>query len=447
MPAYLNTLIEYLDTEPIKVLSGVRRCGKSTLLEMLYEHLKASVPAENLVLLKCDSSNVPLNASAEWLDDHVQQLMKKANSDHRIYFLLDEVQEIDSWERVIRRIHTDKNTDVYITGSNAFLLSSDLATYLSGRYIEIHVYPLSFKEYVSFSRELGNEANGEDALFAEYMRYGGMPGLFGLRKWSEDGIALELQSIHDTVILNDVAKRFEIRDIDLLEKLVKYLFSTSGNLFSTRSIVGALNSSGRKVYAETIDSYIDALRRAFLIYQCEQEGVQGKSLLRPMRKFYAPDTGLRNLEIGFASKDIGFQLESIVAIELARRGFKFAVGSLKEGEIDFVASKRDERLYIQVSQSVMEASTLEREICPLEFVGDSFPKFVLTLDRIGLGVRSDGIKVMNLIDWLLQDAGSSYERSVTKSRSRLSRITLRGLQLRSHHEESEREGELGMLQA
>ncbi len=401
-PFYQHMLENYRDTPQIKVLCGVRRCGKSTLLEMLFHELAGVVPQENILFLRCDSSDVPLNPTAEWLEERVQMVQKASNPSQRCYFLFDEIQEIHEWEKVVRRLHADQASDVYLTGSNAFLLSSDLATYLSGRYVELPVFPLSFKEYAAFSESVALSDGDADVLFESYMRYGGMPGLFHLREQDSGSIYRELQAIHDTVILNDVAKRFDIRDIELLERLVRYVFSTSGNLFSTRSIVSSLQSAGRKVYADTIETYIDALKRAYLLYPCEQEGIQGKDVLRPLRKFYAPDTGLRNLEIGFKRQDIGFQLESIVRMELERRGCKASVGTLKVGEIDFVARRGDRLWYIQVAQSVVDESALERELAPLRLVADAHPKLVLTLDRIGLGILPDGIQIINLIDWLLE---------------------------------------------
>ncbi len=401
-PHYSKLLEDYQGTPQIKVLSGVRRCGKSTLLEMLLERLRKTVPVENTFFLRCDSSQVPMDATADWLEREVQLVLKQADNSQKIFLLFDEVQEIPGWEKVIRRLHTNKQTDIYVTGSNAFLLSSDLATYLSGRYVEIPIFPLSFQEYLDFSAQQ-KEALQKDELFDRYLRYGGMPGLFELRDFNPAAIQRELQAIHDTVILNDVAKRFEIRDIGLLEKLVRYVFSTSGNLFPTRNIVNTLSSAGRKVYFETIESYLDGLVRAYLIYPCEQEGLRGKEVLRPLRKFYAPDTGLRNLEIGFALQDIGYQLESIVRIELARRGYKVAVGSLASSEVDFVARSAEERIYIQVAQSLGDSAVMERELQPLRMLSDSHPKVVLTTDRVGLGTTPDGIQVKNIVDWLLED--------------------------------------------
>lgn len=405
-PTYDVLLDSYLNTAPIKVLSGVRRCGKSSLLQMLAQRLREKgTPESNILYKKLDSFDVPLEPTSAWLDDLLRQALANREPTHPLYVFLDEVQEVPGWEKVVRRLHTEQATDIYLTGSNAFLLSSDLATYLSGRYIEVPVWPLSFSEYVAFSHVADPGANNftRDELFARYVRYGGMPGLFDKASFEEEFVAKELAAIRDTVILNDVAKRFELRDIDLLEKLVRYVYSTSGNLFSARKIADTLTSMGRKTNPATVDAYLNALRRAFLVLRCEQEGIAGKTVLQPQQKLYAPDTGLRNREIGFASRDMGYQLENVVFCELRRRGYDVHVGAGTSGEVDFVADRYGERLYVQVSGSVVEDSTLARELKSLEAVRDSFPKIVLTRDALLWGTTPSGIAVRNLVDWLCSE--------------------------------------------
>lgn len=404
--AYDNLLDSYLDTAPIKVLSGVRRCGKSSLLFMLANRLREKgVPESNILYKKLDSFDVPLEPTSAWLDDLLRHALAARDQASPFYVFLDEVQEVPGWEKVVRRLHTEPATDIFLTGSNAFLLSSDLATYLSGRYIEIPVWPLSFPEYLEFSQATDSDAGDltREDLFARYVRYGGMPGLFDAASFEEEFVMKELTAIRDTVILNDVAKRFELRDIDLLEKLVRYVYSTSGNLFSSRKIADTLTSMGRKTSSATVDSYLNALRRAFLVLRCEQEGIAGKTVLQPLQKLYAPDTGLRNREIGFASQDIGYQLESVVFCELRRRGYEVHVGAGTVGEVDFVASRRSERLYVQVSNSIVEGQTFERELSSLEAIHDSFPKIVLTRDSLLWGTTATGIEVTGLIDWLCSE--------------------------------------------
>lgn len=405
-PTYDALLDSYLGTAPIKVLSGVRRCGKSSLLFMLANRLRAKgVPESNILYKKLDSFDVPLEPTSAWLDELLRQALEERATNHPLYVFLDEVQEVPGWEKVVRRLHTEPATDIFLTGSNAFLLSSDLATYLSGRYIEIPVWPLSFPEYLEFSQATDSDADDltREDLFARYVRYGGMPGLFDAASFEGEFVMKELTAIRDTVILNDVAKRFELRDIDLLEKLVRYVYSTSGNLFSSRKIADTLTSMGRKTSSATVDSYLNALRRAFLVLRCEQEGIAGKTVLQPLQKLYAPDTGLRNREIGFASRDIGYQLESVVFCELRRRGYEVHVGASAAGEVDFVASRRSERLYVQVSNSIAEGQTFERELSSLEAIHDSFPKIVLTRDSLLWGTTATGIEITGPIDWLCSE--------------------------------------------
>lgn len=404
-PQYENVLLETLETNSIKVLTGIRRCGKSTLLKSFREYLSSKkVPKENLVYIKLDSYEAPLNPDAEWLDDFLQTHLNAANQNSPFYVFLDEVQEIPGWEKPIRRLYETIDTHIYLTGSNANMLSSDLATYLSGRYIEIKVYPLSYIEFCSFADQfelLDTEGfTTPENTFNTYLRFGGMPGLFTLSDFTDITVSRELEAIHDTVLLNDVAKRFNIRDVDLLEKLLRYVYTTSGNLFSTNKVAGALTSMGRKTNSETIDSYLNALMHAFALHKCQQLGLKGKALLQPQKKYYAPDTGLRNLESGFMMQDIGFQLENLVYIELLRRGYDVHVGSLQSKEIDFIAQRLDQRIYIQVCNSMLDDNTREREISPLEELNDSFPKLVLVRDKASAGTTSSGIQIIPLIDWL-----------------------------------------------
>ncbi len=403
-PTYLSLLERYRDTDYIKVLKGVRRCGKSTLLSLFMDSLLlAGIPASNLIRRRFDEFDMPLGTTAEDLQHDVAGALLQADPAYPAYVFLDEMQMVPGWERVVRGLHTRENTDVYITGSNAYLLSSDLATLLAGRYVELDVYPLSFKEYVDFCAQSRLDAGAAiDERFARYVRYGGMPSLFALRDSLQEDYVRELGGIYDTVIINDVAKRFSIRDYVLLERLVAYVFSTSGNLFSTKKVSDYLKSAGFKAAPETVDDYLHALEQALILHEVRQEGLQGKQLLRPLRKFYAVDTGLRNLSLGFKVRDIGFQLENVVYMELLRRGYAVAVGALQSAEIDFVGRRGDEVVYIQVSDNLDSEATLERELAPLRRLADSFPKLLLTTDRLRAGYTPDGCRVVHIIDWLLE---------------------------------------------
>lgn len=398
---YLDVLGSLRGTEQVKVLQGIRRCGKSTILAAFRDQLLAEgVAPQNIFYRRFDEFDLPLEQSAEELMADLQAAFEAADAQSTVYVFLDEIQEVDGWERVVRRLHTRPGTDVYITGSNAHILSSDLATQLSGRQATVMVHPLSFAEYLTFCSAFGTE-EPEDVAFADYLRFGGMPSLFSLRDRSLESVSRELSSIMDTVVLNDVARRLKLRDVALLQRLITYLFSTAGNLFSTNKVVGALASARRKTSSETVDNYIDALEKAYVISEAPQTGLQGKELLSPLRKFYPVDQGLRNLVTRFSADNTGFQLENVVHNELVRRGYSVEVGTLRAGEVDFVARRADETVYVQVCETMVDPATRERELGPLRAITDAFPKCVITLDRYGLGTTSDGIKVLGAIDWLL----------------------------------------------
>ena len=400
-PHYQRILDSLRETEPVKVLQGVRRCGKSTILAAFRDRLLADgVAPQNIFYRRFDEFGLPLEQSAENLMSDLQTAFKAANPTVTMYVFLDEIQEVEGWERVVRRLHTRPGTDVYITGSNAHILSSDLATLLSGRQASVMVHPLSFEEYLAFRKAFDMDGS-EEAAFADYLRFGGMPSLFTLRDRSIESITRELSSIMDTVVLNDVARRLKLRDVALLQRLITYLFATAGNLFSTNKVVGALASARRKTSSETIDNYIDALEKAYVISETSQTGLQGKQLLAPQRKIYPVDQGLRNLVTHFSAEDTGFQLENVVHNELTRRGYTVEVGTLRVGEVDFVARRNDEVVYVQVCATMLDPATRERELKPLRAITDAFPRRVITLDRFGLGTTEDGIQVVNAIDWLL----------------------------------------------
>lgn len=403
-PRYQRILDSLRETEPVKVLQGVRRCGKSTILAAFRDRLLADdVAPQNIFYRRFDEFGLPLEQSAENLMSDLQTAFKAANPTVTMYVFLDEIQEVEGWERVVRRLHARPGTDVYITGSNAHILSSDLATLLSGRQASVMVHPLSFEEYLAFRKAFDMDGS-EEAAFADYLRFGGMPSLFTLRDRSIESISRELSSIMDTVVLNDVARRLKLRDVALLQRLITYLFATAGNLFSTNKVVGALASARRKTSSETIDNYIDALEKAYVISETSQTGLQGKQLLAPQRKIYPVDQGLRNLVTHFSAEDTGFQLENVVHNELTRRGYTVEVGTLRVGEVDFVARRNDEVVYVQVCATMLDPATRERELKPLRAITDAFPRRVITLDRFGLGTTEDGIQVVNAIDWLLRSS-------------------------------------------
>lgn len=402
-PLYDAIIDSLVGTPEVKVLVGVRRCGKSSLLSLLARRLRnRGVPDRCIVHLGLDGYDVPLNPDARWLDGQIRPRLAEVSTNETAYVLLDEVQEVQGWEDVVRRVNTLPNAQVFITGSNARLLSGELATLLSGRYVEIPVCPLGFGEFLDFAEAFGWDVSSPEGLLADYVAFGGMPALLAYPRGDAAAYERVLSGIFDTVILKDVVGRARIKDVDLLAKVVRYVFSTSGNLFSTKRVVDALVSSGRKASQETVDNYLDALVDAKVLAECEQCGIAGKEVLRPQRKFYPADNGLRNLTIGFnRTRDVGYQLECVVFNELVRRGWQVNVGALPSAEVDFVARRRDERIYVQVSQSVLDEATFSREVAPLEAVRDAFPKMVLVADRWRLGTTPCGVRVQNLMDWLL----------------------------------------------
>lgn len=394
-----DTLRSHRNTPEIKVLTGVRRCGKSTLLEHYAQSLlDDGVPASNIFTRRFDSFDTPIGYSATDLHADLMQATQESRPGP-FYVFLDEIQDVPGWEEVVRRLHSREDTDVYITGSNARLLSGELATHLTGRYITIPVYPLSFDEYQRHHRAPGT-TDSTDQLFSKYMMFGGMPGLFVTGQPDQDKATEILTSIYESIVMKDVAGRYGIRDIATLEKLSRYLFSTSGNLFSVNKVANTLASAGANASYATVDNQISALERSFIVYSAQQERMRGKELLRPQRKFYPVDNGFRNLATGFNGSDRGAQLEGVVFMELQRRGYDVTIGSLPDGEIDFIAKRGNDKQYIQVTLNMTEEQTRERELAPLRRLGDAFPRTVLTLDWHSEGMTDEGIHITNVMDWL-----------------------------------------------
>lgn len=405
-PDLLNRVFAHRDTPDIKVIIGVRRCGKSTVLSMLSDALQADgIPYTNIIHRRFDAFTIPLDYSATDLHRDLIQAADAADESFPLYVMLDEIQDVPGWEKVVRRLHTRAHTDVYITGSNANLLSSDLATYLTGRYIEIPAFPLSFTEYITFSEQLNITAQSisRDDLLAEYLLYGGMPGLFALRERTTATVSAELRDIYQSILFKDVAQRYNIRDLVGLEKLSRFLFSTSGSLFSARNVANTLTSAGHRISAVTIANQVEALQQAMLIYQAEQEGVQGKTVLRPLSKYYPVDNGFRSLINGFSPRDVGARLECAVYMELIRRGYTVSIGTSTKAEIDFIATRVGtqglEKQYIQVTASLLDDTTRTREFAPLLALTDAFPRLIITLDPYSVGVTDAGITVVTAQHW------------------------------------------------
>ncbi len=394
---YLNQLIQFRDKKLIKVITGLRRSGKSTLLSLFENHLITSgVDRKQIIRMNFESFEFDEITSYKELHAYIKEHIIDKTKKH--YILLDEVQQVSSWERVINSFLVDANVDIYITGSNAYLLSSELSTLLSGRYVEIKMQPLSFKEYLGFL-----ESDKEMSLqekFNQYLEYGGLPNVVELLD-HPDTIGPFLEGIYNTVLMKDVIERNGVRDAALLESILKFIAANIGCIVSTKKISDYLTSSGRKTTSDTIDNYLKMLENAFIIYKANRYDLKGKMFLKTLEKYYIVDIGIRNRLTGLRNTDYGHVLENIVYFELLRRGYEVTIGKLGSLEVDFVASKTNEKIYYQVSATIMDEKTRVRELRPLESISDNYPKYILTMDQTVFDDYS-GIRVKNIIDFLLE---------------------------------------------
>jgi hypothetical protein len=393
---YLNQLITFKDKKLIKVITGLRRSGKSTLLSLFENHLLASgVDKDYIIRMNFESFQFDEITSYKELHAYINERLIDKNKKH--YILLDEVQQVSSWERVINSLLVDANVDIYLTGSNAYLLSSELSTLLSGRYVEIKMQPLSFKEYLDFLES--DKENNLLETFNQYLQYGGLPTVIELLD-KPDTIGSFLEGIYNTVLMKDVIERNGVRDAALLESILKFIAANIGNIVSTKKIADYLTSSGRKTTSDTIDNYLRMLENAFIIYKANRYDLKGKLFLKTLEKYYIVDIGIRNKLTGLGNTDYGHVLENIVYLELLRRGYQVSIGKIGSLEVDFVATKADEKIYYQVSATIMDEKTRARELRPLESISDNYPKYILTMDQTIFNDYS-GIKVTNIIDFLL----------------------------------------------
>ena len=394
---YLNQLIQFKDKKLIKVITGLRRSGKSTLLSLFENHLITSgVDRNHIIRMNFESFEFDEITNYKELHAYINERILDPNKRH--YILLDEVQQVFSWERVINSFFVDANVDIFITGSNAYLLSSELSTLLSGRYVEIKMQPLSFKEYLEFL-----DSDKEMSLpekFNQYLEYGGLPTIVELLD-NPDTIGPFLEGIYNTVLMKDVIERNGVRDAALLESILKFIAANIGSIVSTKKISDYLTSSGRKTTSDTIDNYLKMLENAFIIYKANRYDLKGKMFLKTLEKYYIVDIGIRNKLIGLRNTDYGHVLENIVYLELLRRGYEVTIGKIGSLEVDFVASKPNEKIYYQVSATIMDEKTRERELRPLESISDNYPKYILTMDQTVFNDYS-GIRVKNIIDFLLE---------------------------------------------
>lgn len=398
---YLEKLIEWKDDDVIKVVTGIRRCGKSTLLMQYQDYLK-SIGIEENQIIAVNFEELEYEELCDYKKLYAY-IKDRLVADKITYIFLDEIQKVPSFEKVVDSLYVKPNIDIYITGSNAYMLSGDLATLLTGRYVEISMLPLSFSEYMQLSDK------DKESAFADYIKYGGLPFVATMDR-TDDKVDTYLEGIYNTVIVKDIEDRQKrqesnsdkrkINDIPLLKTIAKYLSSVIGSSVSLRGITNYLVSSGRKISANTVSNYVDALIESFIFYPAERFDIVGKQLLKANKKYYMVDLGIRNHILPRKYYDLGFSVENIVFFELLRRGCKVTIGKYQENEVDFVAEKRGEFTYIQVTADMVSESTFDREMKPLYAIQDNYEKIVLTLDKLTVG-NYDGIKVVNAIDWLL----------------------------------------------
>jgi predicted AAA+ superfamily ATPase len=401
---FVKQVWPFVGTDLVKVFTGIRRCGKSVVMTLVQDELrKHGTPPENMLFFNFeDIANAPL-CTAEALHEHIKERIKGVLG--RVYLFFDEIQEVAQWERCVNSLRVTADVDIFITGSNSTLLSGELATYLAGRYVEIQVYPFSFAEFLEMYQTLEPDITPRDA-FNRYLIFGGLPFLHNLA-FQEEPCMQYLRDVYSSVIVKDMVKRGNIRDVDLLERIVTYVMAHIGQTFSATSISNYFRSNNRMVSPETILNYLKVCEHAFLFYPVRRQDLAGKKILQVQEKYYLADHGLREAVYRKNARDIQLVLENIVHLELRRRGYRVTVGKLYDAEIDFVGERQGELVYVQVTYYLAAPETLEREFGPLERVKDNYPKYVLSLDEIDLS--RNGIRHCNIRDFLLSKTGKSPE--------------------------------------
>lgn len=395
-PNYVNKIFKYVDMPFVKILTGIRRCGKSTIMKMLMNKLKENgIEDERILSYNFDSLQYEDIKTAKALFEYLKERLSDKG---KTYIFLDEIQEVESWEKVVNSLMIDFDVDIYVTGSNSRMMSSEISTYLTGRYIAFRVYPLSFEEYLEF-RKIYNNVGDIKEEFANYIRLGGFPAVH-LQPYSEDEVYTIVRDIYSSTIFTDIVKRNQIRKVDQLERIVRFSFDNIGRSFSASSISKYLKSENRSIDNETIYNYLNKLESAYILNRCLRYDVQGKEILKTQEKFYVADPALRYSVLGYSSDSIAAMLENVVYLELLRRGYAVYVGKIGEAEIDFIATKQGNKIYIQVSQEIGSPETEKREYGRLLDIRDNYPKYVLRTD-IFAGGNYEGIKTMHISDFLL----------------------------------------------
>ena len=393
-PLYVDRIMAFVDAPFIKILTGVRRCGKSTILKLIMKRLveERGIAPEQIVSYRFDSMEYDGYSARE-----IYALLKGALApQRRTYLFLDEVQEIEGWEKMVNSLATDFDVDIYLTGSNSRMMSSEIATYLTGRYVAFRIYTLSFGEYLFFKSHYAEVGDPKQEL-AKYVRLGGFPGTH-LQAYSQDEVYTIVRDIYNSTVFSDIVRRNQIKKVDQLERVVKYVFNNVGNTFSAY-----LKSERRSLDNETIYSYLDKLESAYLLHRCSRYDLRGKAILKTQEKFYLADVALRYSVLGYNEDSVAASLENVVYLELLRRGYEVYIGKTPDGEVDFVATRQGEKLYVQVTQEITSEKTEKREYERLLEIHDNYPKYVLLTNDFA-GGNHEGIQTMPVADFLLSDA-------------------------------------------
>lgn len=395
-PLYLDKIMPFVDTPFVKILTGVRRSGKSTILKMIIKKLKEEkhVDDEQILNYRFDSMEYEDMTTKELY----LELKSKILQSKKTYLFLDEIQEIEGWEKVVNTLASDFDVDIYITGSNSRMMSSEISTYLTGRYITFHIYTLSFEEYLTFKKSYTTLKDLKQE-FSQYVQLGGFPATH-LQDYSQDEVYTIVKDIYNSTIFSDIVRRNQVKKIDQLERVVKYTFNNIGNTFSAKSISNYFKSEQRKIDNETVYSYLEKLQKAYILHKCSRYDLQGKDILKTQEKFYLADVSLRYSVLGYTVDSVASSLENIVYLELKRRGYDVYIGKIKDKEIDFVATKQNEKIYVQVTQEIKSKKTQKREYEQLLEIRDNYPKYVVMADDFA-GGNYEGIKTMNIVDFLL----------------------------------------------
>ena len=394
-PDYIKAIEPYIDTPLVKILSGVRRCGKSTILEMIQNELKnRGIEKERIISKRYTEMDVDENYTSKEMYAELKNLIANKG---RCYLFIDEPQEVDNWEKVINSLFESEDVDIYITGSNSKLMSSEISTYLTGRYVSINCYTLSFKEYLNFKGK--TEADAKD-MFEEYLQFGGFP-IIGISNFDTRSAYQVVEGIYSAVITRDISKRHRIRNKDLFDRVVKYIIENVGKTFSANTIVKFLKNEKRSLSVESIYNYIKWLSEAFIIYPCQRYDLQGKSVLKTQEKYYLSDISIKYSKMGFNKKMTSAMLENIVYLELKRRGYDVYIGKNDTKEVDFVAIRRDEKIYVQVCVELPTESNRETE--NLMDIKDHYHKYVVCMDDLAIG-NENGIEIVHIADFLLRDS-------------------------------------------